>query len=427
MRTPQRPGTTPNFNKTKRRDSIQEIHENDNSQNALDTEDGIIAVNEIFHRFCGDHDQYMEKEAFARYIATVDHEIDAYDANLWESVVDNFDTVLIPGTQVKALSREGFVTMFRLMFEDDPKTAWASLSKLGYNHLLQRKITLAVFGIDGAGKSSIIPACSGARVDFVTPTWGFAKCAVSAIKHTVDVFDLGGGERIRGYWTNYLAECHGAIFVMDGTDVQRLPEVMEALKSVVQDDRFMGKPLLLLVNKQDLPGALSCSEIQAQSTWDPSLLEKTPHLWSECEAAMFPDDSEEDIETNGDKRIRSAFLQLLDLIDGMFQSINRRVSKDTAAQRLREIQEQEERAARVAARKEAAAEEAIQAAQDEADSLKKRLRMLELRNRLLEQIVPTALLEDLDSRSQLETNWFAESDDVVIARLCEQFKTGALH
>jgi GTPase SAR1 family protein len=55
--------------------------------------------------------------------------------------------------------------------------------------------------------------------------------------------------------------CEAVVFVIDSTDERRLEEALEELYLNVQDDNLCNLPLLLLTNKQDLPGALSTDEL----------------------------------------------------------------------------------------------------------------------------------------------------------------------
>ena len=48
---------------------------------------------------------------------------------------------------------------------------------------------------------------------------------------------------------------------MDSTDRERLPEVKEELHDLMKDDRLRQACLLVLANKQDLPGALTPAQL----------------------------------------------------------------------------------------------------------------------------------------------------------------------
>ena len=61
----------------------------------------------------------------------------------------------------------------------------------------------------------------------------------------VTFLDLGGGERIRDIWKNYLAEVHGVVYVVDSTDKERLSENKSVFENLVSNLLIHQKPILL--------------------------------------------------------------------------------------------------------------------------------------------------------------------------------------
>ena len=51
------------------------------------------------------------------------------------------------------------------------------------------------------------------------------------------------------------------IYVVDSCDRARFNESSEELKAMLQEDQMRNIPVLILANKQDLPGAANCTEI----------------------------------------------------------------------------------------------------------------------------------------------------------------------
>ena len=98
-----------------------------------------------------------------------------------------------------------------------------------------------------------------ADLDPITvPTVGFSTPIRRRLfNHDVVLYDLGGGARIRGVWPSYFAEIHGVVFVVDAADATRLPEAAKELEQALLHPMVVGKPLLVLANKQDLPPAAS--------------------------------------------------------------------------------------------------------------------------------------------------------------------------
>ena len=52
-------------------------------------------------------------------------------------------------------------------------------------------------------------------------------------------------------------QSHGVIYVLDASDQDRLEESRQLLRQTLMNEHLRGKPLLLLANKQDRPGALT--------------------------------------------------------------------------------------------------------------------------------------------------------------------------
>ena len=59
------------------------------------------------------------------------------------------------------------------------------------------------------------------------------------------LYDLGGGKKIRDIWKNYLSEVYGIIYVVDSSDRERIGEVKENLKQLLEHHQVKEKPLLL--------------------------------------------------------------------------------------------------------------------------------------------------------------------------------------
>ena len=107
-----------------------------------------------------------------------------------------------------------------------------------------------------------------ADLDPITvPTVGFSTpIRRHMFSHDIVVYDLGGGARIRGVWPSYFAEIHGVVFVVDAADTARMDEAAKELEQALLHPMVVGKPLLILANKQDLPHAASEVELAQASS-----------------------------------------------------------------------------------------------------------------------------------------------------------------
>lgn len=77
----------------------------------------------------------------------------------------------------------------------------------------------------------------------------------------LNVWDIGGQSFIRPYWRNYFERTEAIIWVIDSTDPSRFIEGMSELGKVLKTEKLAGASLLVLANKQDIPGAIKCEEL----------------------------------------------------------------------------------------------------------------------------------------------------------------------
>lgn len=76
------------------------------------------------------------------------------------------------------------------------------------------------------------------------------------------MWDVGGQEKLRPLWKSYTRCTDGIVFVVDSVDMERMEEAkMELLKTAKSPDNS-GVPILVLANKQDLPGAKDSKQLE---------------------------------------------------------------------------------------------------------------------------------------------------------------------
>lgn len=73
---------------------------------------------------------------------------------------------------------------------------------------------------------------------------------------------MGGQKSLRSYWRNYFEQTDGLVWVVDSADRRRLEDTAAELASLLKEERLAGATLLVLANKQDMPGALPPGEIE---------------------------------------------------------------------------------------------------------------------------------------------------------------------
>uniref|UniRef100_A0A7N6BUQ1 ADP-ribosylation factor 5 n=3 Tax=Percomorphaceae TaxID=1489872 RepID=A0A7N6BUQ1_ANATE len=95
------------------------------------------------------------------------------------------------------------------------------------------------------------------------------------------VWDVGGQDKIRPLWRHYFQNTQGLIFVVDSNDRERVAESAEELSKMLLEDELKDAVLLVFANKQDLPNALSVSELTDKLGLH-ALRNKTWHIESTC-------------------------------------------------------------------------------------------------------------------------------------------------
>lgn len=76
------------------------------------------------------------------------------------------------------------------------------------------------------------------------------------------VWDVGGQEKLRPLWKSYTRCTDGIVFVLDSVDIERMEEAKMELVRTVKAPENTGVPILVLANKQDLPGAREPRELE---------------------------------------------------------------------------------------------------------------------------------------------------------------------
>lgn len=77
-------------------------------------------------------------------------------------------------------------------------------------------------GLDGAGKTTILYKLKLGEVVSTVPTIGFNVESVRHNRLEMDVWDIGGQEKIRPLWRHYFQGTDAVIFVVDSLDEERL-------------------------------------------------------------------------------------------------------------------------------------------------------------------------------------------------------------
>eukprot|EP00697_Spironema_sp_BW2_P006017 gnl/Spiro4/18377_TR9836_c0_g1_i1.p1 gnl/Spiro4/18377_TR9836_c0_g1~~gnl/Spiro4/18377_TR9836_c0_g1_i1.p1 ORF type:complete len:293 (-),score=51.99 gnl/Spiro4/18377_TR9836_c0_g1_i1:128-1006(-) len=130
---------------------------------------------------------------------------------------------------------------------------------------LQAKLSSAIrglfIGLDASGKTSILYKLKLGEVVTTIPTIGFNVENVQYRNVEFTLWDVGGNERIRPLFRHYYQNTQLVIWVIDSNDRERFDEMQRWFAEVMREEELRNSILLILANKQDLPGCLPISEI----------------------------------------------------------------------------------------------------------------------------------------------------------------------
>ncbi|KAI9347027.1 ADP-ribosylation factor, variant [Obelidium mucronatum] len=124
-----------------------------------------------------------------------------------------------------------------------------------------KEFRILMVGLDAAGKTTILYKLKLGEVVTTIPTIGFNVETVEYKNISFNVWDVGGQDKIRPLWRHYYTNCDGIIFVVDSSDRDRVAEARDELHGLLGEEQLARAHLLILANKQDLPNAMSSSEI----------------------------------------------------------------------------------------------------------------------------------------------------------------------
>lgn len=115
------------------------------------------------------------------------------------------------------------------------------------------KLVFLLAGLNNSGKSTLVSVLKGQNNPNCKPSMGFRPISLKYNEMiTVKVYDLGGGDKIRGIWNNYYHDVHGVIYVVDSACSQvEFRKTVDVAKSTLGHKFLQGKPLLVISNKVD--------------------------------------------------------------------------------------------------------------------------------------------------------------------------------
>ncbi|MBD3254438.1 MAG: GTP-binding protein [Candidatus Lokiarchaeota archaeon] len=118
---------------------------------------------------------------------------------------------------------------------------------------------ICFFGQSGVGKSTLVSLLQGKKVNTERkPTIGLEIEDSLLNGQRCAVWDLGGQERFKFMWQDFLKGAGLAVLVTDSTE-KNIEETKDICERYA---RCIGSKIIAIANKQDLPGVLEPEDIQ---------------------------------------------------------------------------------------------------------------------------------------------------------------------
>ncbi|BFZ25068.1 hypothetical protein BsWGS_28107 [Bradybaena similaris] len=205
-----------------------------------------------------------------------------------------------------------------------------------------KSITLAIIGLDNAGKTTLCHVLTGEQLDpDIAPTVGFRSVKFSHSSFDVTAFDLGGGEGIRPIWKTYFGEVFGVIYVIDSSTPSRLTEASDIFTDTLKHPQVSGKPILIVANKVDKEEHMKEADIAN------SLNLKNTMNVTNSPSKLVMASALKGVGPKMDREIQRGIDWLFDKICECLSSLEPRIEADMKAAKEAREKEREERKARV--------------------------------------------------------------------------------
>ncbi|XP_040203392.1 ADP-ribosylation factor-like protein 14 [Rana temporaria] len=129
-------------------------------------------------------------------------------------------------------------------------------------HSKIKQARILILGLDAAGKSTVLYKFKFKEPFSTIPTVGFNVEMIQTAKRLqLTIWDVGGQEKLRSLWCHYFENTDGLVYVVDSTNKETLDESKKEFQRILQNELIKNVPVVVLANKQDLPGALDAEEI----------------------------------------------------------------------------------------------------------------------------------------------------------------------
>jgi len=125
----------------------------------------------------------------------------------------------------------------------------------------KKELRILMLGLDSAGKTTVLYNIKTGSELSTIPTVGFNVETIKYKNILLNLWDVGGQDKIRPLWRHYYTGSQGLIFVVDCADHDRVEEARRELYRIVDNKEMCDAPLLVFANKQDQKHAIKATDI----------------------------------------------------------------------------------------------------------------------------------------------------------------------
>jgi len=147
----------------------------------------------------------------------------------------------------------------------------------------KQKESIAIVGLDGAGKTTIINRLLKSEFNLVRPTFGINIEIYKYRTLEFIVYDIGGQTPLReSLWKKFVASANGIVYVLDSADKQRFELAAQEFYRTIDYNRKA--PVLFLANKIDLKEVEDANNIRKFFNFSKLAREQRKFDFSRCSA-----------------------------------------------------------------------------------------------------------------------------------------------
>eukprot|EP01024_Parvocaulis_polyphysoides_P039366 TRINITY_DN35565_c0_g1_i1.p1 TRINITY_DN35565_c0_g1~~TRINITY_DN35565_c0_g1_i1.p1 ORF type:complete len:294 (-),score=23.74 TRINITY_DN35565_c0_g1_i1:275-1156(-) len=155
-----------------------------------------------------------------------------------------------------------FLVLLVLVKMSGIMSMWQSFLDWLRSLFFKKEMEITLIGLQNAGKTTFVEVLSGGGFHAeMSPTVGFNMKKFTKGRVTIKLWDIGGQQRFRSMWERYCRAVQAILFMVDAADHDKLDQSFKELNQLLVKPSLAGIPLLVLGNKNDLPGALNTSEL----------------------------------------------------------------------------------------------------------------------------------------------------------------------